>query len=39
MPLDELHRKKLKKNLTVMALLLGFAALVWVISMIKIAQI
>jgi len=33
----ELHQKKLKKNLTVLALILGFIALIWAITMIKIS--
>ena len=38
MPHSILHKKKLKKNLAVLALIFGFFALVWVITMIKIAQ-
>lgn len=34
---SDLHRKKLKKNLAVLGLILGFCALIWVITMIKIA--
>lgn len=31
------HKKKLKKNLAVMAMIVGFCALIWAITMIRIA--
>ncbi len=34
---SEIHQKKLKKNLAVLAMVIGFIALIWVITMIKIA--
>lgn len=38
MPLDPLHKKKRMKNLAVLALVFGFCALVWAITVIRIAQ-
>ncbi len=37
MPIEELHRKKLKKNLAVLALIIGFVALVFAISIVKMS--
>lgn len=37
MPHSPLHQKKLKKNLTVLALIIGFIAVFWIITMIRIA--
>jgi len=37
MPLSDLHRKKLKKNLVVLAAIFGFCAIIAAITMIKIA--
>jgi hypothetical protein len=37
MPPSELHKKKLKTNLAIMAGVLGFCALIAFITMIKIA--
>lgn len=34
---SEVHRRKLRKNVAVLALILGFCALVWIVTMIKIA--
>jgi len=34
---SEVHKKKLKKNLAVMGLILGFVGVIWIVSMIKIA--
>lgn len=34
---DDLHKRKFKKNIAVLALILGFVALIWVVTMIKIA--
>lgn len=38
MPHGDLHKRKLKKNLAVLGLIFGFCALIWVITMIKIAH-
>lgn len=35
MPLSDLHKQKRKKNFTVLALILGFVALIFVISIIR----
>lgn len=37
MPHSEVHKKKLKKNLLVMAIIMGFVALIWTITIIKMA--
>ncbi len=37
MPLSGLHKKKFRKNLAVGLGLLGFIALFWIITMVKIA--
>ena len=37
MPIEELHRKKLKKNLAVLALITGFCVLVFCISLVKMS--
>lgn len=37
MPHSEIHKKKLKKNLLVLAIIFGFAALIWTITIIKMA--
>lgn len=34
---SEIHKKKLKKNIAVMAAILGFCGLIWAITMIRIA--
>ncbi len=34
---SELHKQKLKKNIAVAGMILGFIALIWVITMIKIS--
>lgn len=33
----ELHKKKLKKNLMVLGLIIGFIAMIWCITIIRIA--
>ena len=33
----QLHKKKLKKNLAVLAMVIGFIAVIWAITMIRIA--
>lgn len=35
MPHSDLHLKKRKKNLAVLAVILGLCALIWIITMIK----
>ncbi len=35
MPQSDLHKAKKKKNYTVLALLFGFIAVIWAITMIK----
>lgn len=37
MPHGPVHKTKLKKNLAILAGILGFIALFWVITMVKIA--
>ena len=37
MPIEELHKKKFAKNLAMLSLVLGFAALIWGITMVKLA--
>lgn len=36
MPLDELHKKKRAKNLAVLALIAGWCALIWAVTMIRL---
>jgi hypothetical protein len=35
MPIEEIHKKKFKKNIAVLALVLGFCALVFAVSILK----
>ena len=37
MPIEKLHKEKLKKNLAVLALIVGFVALVFAISIVKMS--
>jgi hypothetical protein len=37
MPIGELHKRKFKKNMAVLAMIVGFCALVAAITMIKIS--
>jgi hypothetical protein len=37
MPIEELHKKKFTKNIAMLGLVLGFAALIWGITMVKLA--
>jgi hypothetical protein len=39
MPIEDLHKKKRKKNFTLLALIIGFIALIWAITMIKIGNV
>ena len=38
MPHSELHKQKFKKNLAVLAIVIGFMALLWGITMIRISS-
>ena len=37
MPHSPLHKQKLKKNLAVLGIILAFIAIIWAVTMIKIA--
>lgn len=37
MPHSDLHKKKMKKNLAVLAMIAGFCAIIWAVTMIRIA--
>lgn len=36
MPIEELHKTKKKKNLTILALIAVWVAVIWIITMIKV---
>lgn len=36
MPIEALHKLKKKKNLAVLALIFGWVALIWIVTIIKI---
>ena len=38
MPLNETHKKKLKKNLMILALIFAWCALIWAVTMVRIAH-
>lgn len=38
MPLSDLHRKKLKKNLAIAALIFIWCALIWMVTMVRLAH-
>ena len=38
MPLSDVHKKRRQKNLIVLGMIVGWVALVWAISFLKIAQ-
>jgi hypothetical protein len=38
MPHSDLHKKKRKKNFTILAILFAFIAVVWAITMIKMGM-
>lgn len=38
MPHSDLHKKKLTKNLIMLAIILGFMVLIWMITMVKMAN-
>jgi hypothetical protein len=37
MPIEELHKKKLKKNMLVLAIIFGLIALIWGITIIRMS--
>ena len=37
MPDSPLHKQKLKKNIAVFAMIIGIIAIIWIVTMIKIA--
>ncbi len=39
MPHSEIHKAKFKKNMTVLAIILGAIAIIWAVTMIKIAGV
>lgn len=39
MPHSDIHKKKLKKNLTILALVFGWVALIWVVTMVKMVNV
>lgn len=38
MPHSEVHKKKIKKNLAVLAMILGFVAVIFAISILKMSH-
>tara|TARA_B100001750_G_C14918181_1_gene308000 strand:+ start:340 stop:459 length:120 start_codon:yes stop_codon:yes gene_type:complete len=38
MPLSDLHKTKRKKNIAILAILFGFVAVIWAITMIKMGM-
>ena len=38
MPHSDLHKKKKQKNLVILAAILGWIALIWVITMVKMTH-
>lgn len=38
MPHSELHKSKKKKNLVILALIFGWIALIWIITMVKMTN-
>lgn len=38
MPLSDIHKRKRAKNLVILAAVFGWIALIWIITMIKIAH-
>jgi len=38
MPASPVHKEKLKKNLVVLALIIGFMAMIWAITILKIKE-
>ena len=39
MPLSDLHQQRKKGNLTILAIVMAFIALIWIVTMIKIAAL
>jgi hypothetical protein len=38
MPIEELHKRKFKKNFAIFAMIMSFMAVIWAITMIKIGN-
>lgn len=38
MPKSDLHKSKKKKNLAILAIVFGWIALIWIITMIKVSN-
>lgn len=38
MPKSDLHKAKKKKNFTILALVMGWIALIWIVTMIKVSN-
>jgi predicted nucleic acid-binding Zn ribbon protein len=38
MPIDDLHKRKRAKNFMILGAIVGWIALIWIITMIKIAH-
>jgi len=36
MPIEKLHKLKKKKNLMILALIFGWIAIIWVVTMLKV---
>jgi hypothetical protein len=36
MPIDALHKRKLGKNLAVLAMVFGFCALIWAVTIVRL---
>lgn len=36
MPIEKLHKTKLKKNLMILALIFGWIVLIWIVTMLKV---
>ena len=39
MPHSDIHKKKLKKNLAILALVFGWVALIWIVTMVKMVNV
>jgi hypothetical protein len=38
MPIEQIHKSRLRKNLLTLALIFGWVAFIWIISMIKFSN-
>lgn len=38
MPISQIHKQKLKKNLILLAILLAWVAIIWTVTMLKIQE-